>query len=140
MPLYVLSPPLSSLTPLTINQSQALRTFIEPDSIPNLTHCSQGKDRTGLVISLVLMILRVPPDAIDHDYRLSDGSLNAERQERLAELRVLGLSDGWIDTDPGMVPAVKAHMDTKYGGLDGYLDFIGFTEGERSRLRELLLC
>lgn len=39
-----------------------------------------------------------------------------------------------------MVSSVISWLDATYGGVDGYLDAIGFGEQKRERLREILLC
>jgi protein tyrosine/serine phosphatase len=120
--------------------ARAMRAYAAPpDGAASIVHCSQGKDRTGLVVALVLMALGVPLAAVDHDYRLSDGALDAERESRLCELHEMGLDDKWIDTDPGMIRAVNAHLETKYGGLEAYLDSAGFGETDRAALRKRLL-
>ncbi|KAM5377456.1 hypothetical protein ACJZ2D_004995 [Fusarium nematophilum] len=128
----------------TIDQStkeirETLALYTTPSSIPCVVHCTQGKDRTGLVCALVLMILDVPISAIEHDYGLSDDALIPEREERLVEIRQIGLTDDWADTAADMIVRIKQHLDDRYGGLDAYLDSIGFGAGDRARVREALL-
>lgn len=77
-------------------------------------------------------------DAIDFDYRLSDEALKPERDSRLAEIREIGLTDEFGDTAEDLVQRVSDHLDSKYGGLVGYLDGIGFDKPKRARLREML--
>lgn len=107
--------------------------------LPLLIHCTQGKDRTGLMVALVLLICKVPLDAVEFDYELTDEKLVEERGERLAEIREMGLPDEFGVTVKGFVPGIVAHLDDKYGGLDAYLDGIGFGPDKRTRLRERLL-
>ena len=52
---------------------------------PVVVHCTQGKDRTGLVIILLLLLLKVPVAAIDADYRASERELVGCTQESLRE-------------------------------------------------------
>lgn len=104
--------------------------------LPILYHCTQGKDRTGLLITLILLICGVPVDAIEYDYELSDEKLVEERGDRLAEIREMGLSDEFGRTVTGFVKGVKGHLEEKYGGLEKYLDLHGFGEGERANVRE----
>jgi protein-tyrosine phosphatase len=119
-------------------ENQALESFLEPSGLPVLIHCTQGKDRTGIIVILALMILRVPQEAIDYDYQLSDQELLPEKEARLAEIREIGLSDEFGDTAKDMIARVARHLDTAYGGLDGYLDGIGFGQDKRERLRDIL--
>ena len=41
--------------------ARAVRVFAAPDAFPVLVHCIHGKDRTGLVIALLLMLCDVDP-------------------------------------------------------------------------------
>ena len=106
--------------------------------LPGLVHCTQGKDRTGLVIAWVLMILGLPVKAIDFDYQLSEEALLPEKESRLVEIREIGLPDEYANTAPGFVENIKAHLDNQYGGLDNYLDSVGFEKDQRQRLQEKL--
>jgi protein-tyrosine phosphatase len=108
-------------------------------NLPMVIHCTQGKDRTGLVVMLALMVLRVPAEAIAHDYRLTDAALVTEKEGRLEEIRDLGLPDEFGDTAPAMIEETERYLDTKYGGIDGYLDAIQFGPEERQKMRDILL-
>ncbi|KAJ0381632.1 hypothetical protein COL26b_000310 [Colletotrichum chrysophilum] len=127
-------------TPISDEQPQALKVFLDPAGSPTLVHCTQGKDRTGLIVTLVLLILNVPLEAIEHDYSLTQGALESEREERLIEIREIGLTDEWFDTAPDMIARIAQHLESVYGGVDNYLDKIGFDQDDRQRLRERLLC
>ena len=135
---------------------EALMLYTSSHALPNLTHCTQGKDRTGqmrciaphdeityklvgLICALVLLILAVPISAIEVDYALSDEGLVSEREERIKEIRSIGLTDDWLMTDKRFVTSMVTHLETQYGGLDGYLDSIEFGEELRSRVKETLL-
>ncbi|KAK4679641.1 hypothetical protein QC764_205925 [Podospora pseudoanserina] len=107
---------------------------------PKIIHCTQGKDRTGLLTLLILLILHTPVQAITHDYHLTNSTSPLIRSIRLAEVREVGLPDSFAETDQAMVSSVISWLDATYGGVDGYLDAIGFGEQKRERLREILLC
>ncbi|KAI0840222.1 tyrosine/serine protein phosphatase [Hypoxylon sp. FL0890] len=128
---------------ITVDESgaeiaEALRTFIEPATLPILVHCTQGKDRTGLIVVLALMVLNVPTEAITYDYMLSQAALEPEREARLQEFREIGLSPEWADCPQHFVARVEDHIKTRYGGINSYLDSIGFENSERQRLIEVL--
>ncbi|KAI1377388.1 tyrosine/serine protein phosphatase [Hypoxylon crocopeplum] len=118
--------------------AEALRTILDPASRPVLVHCTQGKDRTGLIVALALMALDVPAAAITHDYELSQAGLEAEKEARLAEIRELGLTPEWGDAAADFVARIEDHLRTGYGGIGGYLDSVGFGSSERERLVEVL--
>ncbi|KAF2972579.1 hypothetical protein GQX73_g986 [Xylaria multiplex] len=109
-----------------------------PAPNPTLVHCTQGKDRTGMIVALALLILRVPADAISHDYLLSQAGLAREREHRVAEMVQIGLTPAWGDCPPEFVERVRGHLDVRYGGVKGYLDSIGFGAEDRARLVDVL--
>ncbi|KAK7749741.1 hypothetical protein SLS53_000320 [Cytospora paraplurivora] len=115
-----------------------LRTLLEPDGLPVLIHCTQGKDRTGIMVVLVLLICGVPVEAVQHDYHLSDEKLKSEMVDRLREIREMGLGEDFGRTAPGFVSGVVKHLEERYGGLQQYLDGIGFGSEERTRLAQAL--
>ncbi|KAG6085535.1 hypothetical protein E4U30_000898 [Claviceps sp. LM220 group G6] len=118
---------------------EALLLYVTRESLPILVHCTQGKDRTGLIISLVLMILDTPIDAIEHDYFLTNKGLEAENAQILTEVRQIGLTEEWATTSPVMIRGLQKHLVAKYGGLNAYLDGIGFGPDLRAGLRERLM-
>jgi protein-tyrosine phosphatase len=88
-----------------------------------------------------LLLLGVPLNAIDYDYRLTDEALVQDKEsleERLAEIRSIGLTDNWGLTAEDMIERTMAHLESRYGGIDNYLDGIGFDRHCRETMRELL--
>ncbi|KKY29821.1 putative tyrosine serine protein phosphatase [Diaporthe ampelina] len=118
--------------------ASGLASLLEPDGLPMLIHCTQGKDRTGIMVVLVLLICAVPVEAIQYDYHLSDEKLLSEEQARLVEIREMGLGDDFAKTAPGFVSGIVDHLESKHGGLPKYLDSIGFGVDKRAALREKL--
>ncbi|KAI8951389.1 protein-tyrosine phosphatase-like protein [Xylaria longipes] len=135
---------LVGLSLVTLDESgpeilEALQTLISTRTpAPTLVHCTQGKDRTGMIVALALLILRVPTDAIEHDYLLSQPGLEPERKERVAEMVSIGLTPAWGDCPRELVQRVRGHLDVRYGGVEGYLDAIGFGVEDRARLVDVL--
>ncbi|KAH8198868.1 hypothetical protein TruAng_006976 [Truncatella angustata] len=132
----------------TLDQSgseiaEALRAFLQPQSLPLLVHCTQGKDRTGLTVALCLLIMHVPLDAITHDYLLTQTALTREAppqemEARLAEIAEIGLTPEWGDCPPEFVRKIAEHLNERYGGVEKYLDGIGFGEAERRKFIDVL--
>ncbi|KAH7318744.1 tyrosine/serine protein phosphatase [Stachybotrys elegans] len=118
---------------------QTLRLYTDAGALPSLVHCTQGKDRTGLICCLVLMILDVPISAIEYDYRLTDAGPASDRELRAAQARHVGLSEDWAYTDKEMISRTEKHLNTVHGGLNAYLDRNGFGHEDRQRIREALL-
>lgn len=86
------------------------------------------------------MMLDVPIEAIEEDYRLTDTAASvADRKERVKQVRAVNLGDEWADTDSTLIRRVCNHIDLQYGGIAAYLDSIGFEEAEQAILREALM-
>ena len=49
-----------------------MRLLLKEDSIPVLIHCAHGKDRTGVMVAMILGCLEVEDELIAQDYSLSE--------------------------------------------------------------------
>lgn len=85
------------------------------------------------------MILGIPRAAIEHDYFLTDAALLPSRPQMLIEIHEIGLTDDWAGTAKDMISSIESHIMDKYGGLESYLDSIGFDQHQRARIQETLL-
>jgi Protein tyrosine/serine phosphatase len=104
-----------------------------------VVHCHSGKDRTGLVVGLVLSALGVPAKVIAADYALSAdrlatlhaGELAAceDRQHRavLCELR---------SARPETMRATLAYLEHEFGGAAAYLERLGLRRVQLAALSE----
>ena len=105
-----------------------------------LIHCAAGKDRTGLIVGLLLGALGVAPEVVAEDYGLSAEGLRAEE-------------DRWLDEGPGdradreatlervrarpeVMLEVLDHVEGRYGGIVGYLEHAGVAIDDVERLRD----
>lgn len=111
----------NSLDVCTHEMKEIFDVLADESNWPVLVHCTQGKDRTGLIVMLVLFLLDVEDDAIDQDYRLSQSELESEKAERLEEIASIGLTEQFAVCPPGVVSSVHAHIQEKYGTVEGYL-------------------
>ena len=105
-----------------------------------LVHCTQGKDRTGLTILLILLLLHIPFPAAEEDYMLSDRELASEREERISEIEPMGFPAWFAGCDPGFVKAMDEHIREKYGGIEKYLEGVGVDGEMQGRMRKALLA
>lgn len=108
-----------------------------------LVHCHAGKDRTGLVIGLILALVGVGDDEIADDYALS-----AIHVAPLISEWVLEMSDDPTEQDRLRLladPRHEAMLDTlgyvreRYRSVEQYLAEGGLTAEQVDRLRERLL-
>jgi protein tyrosine/serine phosphatase len=107
-----------------------------------VVHCHAGKDRTGLVVALLLRLASVGVETIAEDYALSGERLrertkswleSAETDEERARIERIAA------TPAAAMHAVLVAVDARYGGAAAYLE-AGGLDGEalaaaRSRLR-----
>jgi protein-tyrosine phosphatase len=142
--------------------TEILEIFAEPISYPILIHCTQGKDRTGLIITILLLLLDVPVEAIDFDYRMSEeeyalpylsilylhkrecsianttSRLRPEHAARMAEISSIGLTEEFALCPAGWVSSIDQYLKNRFGGVTMYLRLIGVSaESEAPIVRVL---
>lgn len=108
---------------------------------PVAFYCTAGKDRTGVIAAIILALLGTPDDAIVEDYSLS-ANVYAEMNDHKAMVGALSQRNLDAKTFLGAPPQVMKdtleHIRRTYGSVEDYLDFIGFGEESRNRLKEAL--
>jgi protein-tyrosine phosphatase len=112
------------------------RAFADAPDGGVLIHCQVGKDRTGVVIALLLALAGVPRETIVADYALSEGYLRPLFDARLAAGRDEQW-DFWRST-PETMHALLEHLDRTHGGPRAYLAATGLTDQEIARIRARL--
>jgi protein-tyrosine phosphatase len=124
--------------------TEAISVLAAEDGLPALVHCSAGKDRTGIVVALVLALLGVPDEVIAADYALSATYLDAERTPAIGQLQAsTGLGDELtkllLSSPPELILAALARVRAVSGSVESYLRERGLSTMDVSRLREALL-
>lgn len=125
--------------------------FADPLQYPILIHCTQGKDRTGIIVALLLLMLDVPRATISEDYMLTDKLVDAQ-----AKLREM---ERYLDDYKGSVPAgitardwapfftclpqslenLLDHLEMKYNGGTHFLESIEIDSERQGIIRDILL-
>lgn len=114
-----------------------------PAAWPALVHCTAGKDRTGVVIALLLGLAGASDETIVADYALSARSLTGDRFEA-ARLAAERHGFAWA-TSPELLACrpdtMRATLDylQRSGGVDGYLRRLGLSNQQIRQLREALV-
>lgn len=120
--------------------AQVFQVLGQPESWPLLVHCTQGKDRTGLVILLILLLLKIDMEVVKRDYELSESELASEMEERLHEISAIGLSRQFALCPADLVPSVYSHILNKYSSIEHYLEQAGVTKQQMDFVKGKMLA
>jgi len=131
---------IDSLTYCTGEILAVFKVLSKEANYPVLVHCTQGKDRTGLVVLLVLMLCVVDLGVARGDYMASERELRGEREEKLTEIRSIGLPDVFADCPEDWVETVGAHIEERYGGVEKYLARCGVTREMQKSVKRIMMC
>jgi protein-tyrosine phosphatase len=104
-------------------------------------HCHAGKDRTGIVVALLLRLAGVGDPAIAEDYVLSDLGLQQVYREWIAEAgdpQERARRAREAVSRPESILSTLAHVDARHGGVERYLLDAGVEPADLARLRERL--
>ena len=112
-------------------------TAVATADAPVVVHCQGGRDRTGLVVALMLALVGVDSETIAADHALSDenwapflddwfaeAESEAERERRRRIARPAGRT----------MVGILAEVDARYGGPRAYLLQAGVSEGDLDRI------
>jgi protein-tyrosine phosphatase len=121
---------------------EAIDLLGEPEALPAVVYCAAGKDRTGVIVALVLSLVGVDRATIAADYALSDAPAAALREWHLDngtppdQLAAAGI----FRAPREAMELFLAAVDERFGSLDAYLEGIGVeVEPARARLAASLL-
>ena len=119
-----------------------------PENLPVLIHCSAGKDRTGVVSSLIQLVLGVSAETVMDDYLKTNGNLNAYKEDvfrRLSKLGLFGIP--WKElyaplfaarTD--FLNAALEQVKEEFGAIDDWFRRgLGFSETDQMALVSILI-
>jgi protein-tyrosine phosphatase len=111
-------PPPDSYAPMLDHNgariAQAFRAVADAPLGPVAVHCAAGRDRTGVLVALVLQVAGVAPEAIAADYAVSGNGTAA----------MMNTLD---------------HLHDRYGGAAAYLLSYGVAERQVAAVRQRLL-
>ena len=113
-------------------------------ALPGLIHCTAGKDRTGLVVALILEVIGVPDDVIAADYALSSSHIDPEVAGAIERIRAVSNVGRWIDlgalgSPPQIIHTALARVREGSGSVRGYLLDNGLSPRDLDTLRSALV-
>jgi len=122
--------------------AEAFELFADDANYPILVHCTAGKDRTGVLLALVLEVVGVTHAEIAADYGRSDAAIPRliafmERTGRKPEGTPEELFRRFT-TPPEKMTGFLALLGEHHGGAAAYLRNQGVSDATITRVRELL--
>lgn len=129
------------------HMEKALRQIMETEDGAVLWHCTEGKDRCGLLSAMTLFLLGVSEQDVMEDYLKTNTSAATRIDKMYQKWRKLGISKGRAEGMLGLFMAKEEYMQAaldfvkrKYGSVDLFLkDAMEISDDERERFREKVL-
>lgn len=115
---------------------------------PVLIHCTAGKDRTGVMMAILLRALRVPHDVVVADYQRSDvfaqnlrlrGGIEEQFEETFGFRPSQALIDAMIGVDVAFLDAALHAVEREWGGIDGFFAAADVGAPLLERFRDMLV-
>lgn len=110
-------------------------------NLPTVIHCTHGKDRTGLIVALLGLILGCSERHIVQDYVISEEELRVGRSsaQEKGEIAPHMVTDDVIASSAEVMQEVVCYLRERYGGIDGYIKAIGLSQDKVHDIRRNLL-
>ena len=129
--------------------AKILRQLARPDSGGVLLHCTAGKDRTGVIVAIILTLLGVPRPQICQEYQLTEIGLEYRRPALLEKIMATGAFEGQDGKQAALrmsgARAESMHgtlemIDQNWGSVEGYVkQECGLISDEIEALRKNLI-
>lgn len=108
-------------------------------------HCSAGKDRTGVVAALLLLLAGAAEKDVVEDYALTSQFLAPVLPLMMEDFRKAGgvddkVLEAMFASPPENMERTIAYLEENYGGAENYFQQLGLTEDEIEALRSLMMC
>ncbi|WP_300400507.1 tyrosine-protein phosphatase [Nocardioides sp.] len=118
-------------------------TLTDADQLPALVHCTMGKDRTGVVLAVLLSAVGVRDEEVVADYALTSEH-TAALLERLGEIpgyaeRLAALPAESLGAVPETMVGFLAGLRRSYGDARAFLRTAGVSDRRLDELTALLV-
>jgi protein tyrosine/serine phosphatase len=114
-----------------------------------LLHCTAGKDRTGVLVAIILTLLGVPRTVICQEYQLTETGLAHRRPFLLEKLMASGAFEGEQGREAALrmsgsraesMQRTLEMIDKRWGGAEGYVkEVCGLSDSDIAALRKNLI-
>ncbi len=126
---------------------QFFEQLADPTQLPALIHCTAGKDRTGLLVALLLLTLGVSEETVLADYTMSNHFYDHFRRGIAAELKQVAPWGVSVDDLQDLLlvksktlQGALAHLREQYGSPEAYLrNQAGISDDTIAQLRHYWL-
>jgi protein-tyrosine phosphatase len=125
---------------------QVLEILLAPDRSPLLIHCQAGKDRTGIIIALIQLLLDADRNSIINGYLRSNEALRPYFRKKMLLRKIITLGYFPASTILFAITVKEKNIETvidrvlnHYGGAESYLEATGFDMNGLQLLKEKLL-
>jgi protein-tyrosine phosphatase len=127
---------------------EALRLLSRPENLPALVHCTAGKDRTGILIALIQLLVGVPYEAVREEYRRTDEYYAPLMKKFSTIVRVVTLFQASRErislimrTYPELLDELYTRILQEHGSIEDYLcSACGVPKEDLQTLKESLLA
>jgi protein-tyrosine phosphatase len=125
---------------------QVMELLASPGGSPVLIHCHAGKDRTGIIIALILLAMGVDRELIISDFMKSNEALMPFFKSRFLIRKII--SFGFfpyrnmvfaVEVKQRNIESVLDRVEFHYGGIEGYLRYAGFDISSLQKIRDVLI-
>ena len=115
---------------------------------PLLVHCTAGKDRTGVLVAILLKAVGVADDVVVADYERSDvfaknlklrGGIEEQFEEAFGFRPTQAIIDAMIGIDVQFLNAAFDALTAEWHSIDGYFAAAGIDAALLGRLREMMV-
>ncbi len=125
------------------NVRTAIELFGEQDAFPAVVHCTAGKDRTGVIVALLLDVVGVPRQTIVDDYDLT----NKSTPELVQHMQTVGQIEhepsesdmARYGAPPEATDGMLAQLHQEHGSARDYLRGLGVNDRVFASIEAALL-
>ena len=122
------------------------RHLLEYPTSPIIVHCTAGKDRTGVLVALIMKLAGVEDEVVAAEYQLTEAGLGPIKEEVVKHLLGNSAVAGSREKALSMTGARKEYMlgtlkmlQHDFGGVEAYLKkHCDLNDEELAKLRDTL--